>query len=489
MKLPPLFALWALSAPIVAAFTALDPLFLSRQQRVSVSQLRSSSAKSDKDQIEKFQVSSSRGSNAIKKGSYQEEGLNGWASLKKAVYGTVDGVGAIGAALKSKSSELPVEEGYRQTETTILKESNSVLSPGQRLMNQYRERSTVAPPAPAQDQSKSTAFDAFKETVYGTIDVASSVFDDQPKDTETRRSFKPLVQSTLSSPEIQKALPDLQSNNFIARKIAEKKIQDWEKKERKRQLALEREEAARKIKESVYQVGDATVWAAKTLATAPEAVSKVASETTVFVKGTVKQVQTNVDQAVSTATAIPSQVTATADDVQNAVKESVEKTKQTVEEVKAIPGKTKKLIDDTTETVTNVKSAVEEAVVDTKVFLGLEKAKPKPPKRPPPPPQTASEIGLEIAGKVLTGAATGTAKLAWWAGASTAKAAWNATVSAIQERTAKDEAGSTSVAVTSNTTSPAIDKEVEEALLLAQSAIDFADTPAPDDDDEKKKAP
>jgi hypothetical protein len=451
---------------------------------------------SDDGRIEKFQVSSSRGSkaNLIKKRSINKK-TDAWSYLKQAIYGTVDGVEAIGAKiLIPKNEQVPVEDGYQEIEQNILRE-RGMLSPGQRLMNQYRERSvkTKTPETPPPSNNRN-AFDALKATVYDGIDAATSAFDNNDQaaaEKELRRSFKPLVQSTLSSsPDIQQALPDLQSSNIIKRKIAEGKIKNWEEKERKRQRQIEREEAARKLKESVYQVGDAAVLAAKTLVMAPETVAKAAKETQVIVKGSVELAKGTVDQVMTKATAIPVQVTTTVDEVQNTVKESMEKTKQALEEVKAIPTKIQKSMEDTKKKYIAVKNTVEEKTTDAKVLIGLEKPKPKPPKVPPPAPKSIKELGTSLAKAAVTGAVTGTAKLAWWAGTETAKAGWNLAVSTYQETTQQGK-GPTALSNTSGLAS-VVDKEVEEALLLAQSALDFADTETSqqvgiDEDNDKKK--
>jgi hypothetical protein len=482
------------SCPQAVAFPVRHSSSIARHERLSQQAAAKPNFNGDDGRIEKFQVSSSRGSKAklVKKSNIKT--TDGWSYLKQAIYGTVDGMEAIGAKLlEPKNDQVPVEDGYQEIEQTVLRERGT-LSPGQRLMNQYRERS-VKNTAPEIPPPPRNAFDALKATVYDGIDVASSVFEsnDKPAEKELRRSFKPLVQSTLSSsPDVQQALPDLQSSNIIKRKIAESKIKNWEEKERKRQRQIQREEAARKLKESVYQVGDATVWAAKTLVKAPETVAKVATETTVIVKGSIELAKGTVDQVVTKATAIPVQVTSTVDEVQKTVNESVEKTKQAVEEVKAIPTKIQKSIEDTRKTYTEMKNTVEAAKTNAKVRFGLEKAKPKPPKVPPPAPKSVKELGASLAKAAVTGVVTGTAKVAWWAGTETAKAGWNLAVSTYQDATQKGKGPKAKS--TSSDLASVVDKEVEEALLLAQSAIDFADMETSqlqsmDEDNGKKKTP
>ena len=465
-------------------------------------QLQATKDQGTDDKIEKFAVSSSRGSKAIKTSKIRSEKPSGWDVLKSTLYGTVDGVGSLSEKLKGGGEDTGVQGGYSTIEKTIY--SNA--SPGQRLMNEYRARSSPSSSSssatPGQSSSsattsdipKTSAFDTFKGVVYDSVDVASQVFSGDLDDSDdSLQSFKPLVQPSLSSTEVQKALPDLQSNNIIKRKIAEGKIQNWEEKETKRQRDLEREEKARKFKESVYQIGDAVLASAEALSGVPSVVSSAVDETGKIakkVKTEVNKVPGKVDAVVNTFSAIPVKVKATSDQVLDSVKESVQSTKKAVDEVKTIPTKIEASAKSTKQKVDAAVTAVDEVATNVKVFVGLEKPKPKPPKTPPPPPPTASEIGMKVAGSVVTGVATGTAKLAWWAGKGAAVAAWNGVQSATGKTKAEEVPTSPAVSLTElpeTTKAPEkrpssitssdddVDKEVQEALRLAQSAIDFAD--------------
>ena len=144
-------------------------------------------------------------------------------------------------------------------------------------------------------------------------------------------------------------------------------------------------------------------------------------------------------------------------------------------------------------------TAADEAATNVKVFVGIEKPKPKPPKTPPPAPPTAGQIGMKVAGSVFTGVATGTVKLAWWAGKSAAVAAWKG----VQSTAGSAESSSNYASVTEQlkTTKAAeelpssppstsgngdVDEEVQEALRLAQSALDFADRDSQENSEGKK---
>jgi hypothetical protein len=458
------------SSEVVAFSTSKLPQLDTTGRRITTLQ----AAKGD-EQIEKFQVASSRGSGAVKRMATGKT-PNAWDSFKSAIYGTVDGVGSLSEKLASSSGDSGVEGGYASIERSVLGQKSN-LSPGQRLMKEYKARSTTTP-APTQSTSRST-FDAFKETLYGGVDVASQVFsNDKDGREDSLRSFKPLVQSTLSSSEVQSALPDLQSTNLIKRKIAEGKIKNWEEKERKRQRALERDEAARKFKESVYQIGDAVVASAETLASVPETVSKVAGETQLLAKKVKKaadEIPVKVDKVVSTVTSIPDKVKTKSTEVQKSVEATVENTKQVIEDVKAIPTKVDSSVKETQKKVKDTQESINDVVTSVKVLVGLEKPIPKPPKLPPPPPPTASELAKKLAGDAVKGVVTGTAKVAWWAGKSVAVSAWNGVQSAVENAKNKDAVKPIATKSSLMAINEDVDDEVQEALDLAQSALEFAD--------------
>mgnify|MGYP000027919592 CR=1 FL=1 len=458
-----------------------------------------------------FSVSSSRGSKTIRKWNISAGKQTVWDSFKASVYGVVDDAGSITDILAAKGQEPGVEGGYSTIEKKILstassnRASLSASSPGQRLMDEYRARSSSSVPEQQQASgSQGSSFDAWKSTVYATVDAASrafstvSSFDDNQKN--SFQSFKTVVQSTLSSSEIQEALPDLQSPNLIKRKLAESKIKNWEEKERKRERERRREEVARKFKESVYEVGDGAVWCAERLATLPAKVSYAAEGTGNLAKK-VRESVDKVDGVVATVASLPGQV-------QSSVRIGLQSTKTAIEEVKELPIKVEKTMKETQKMVENAVATVDDVATSVKVRLELEKPKPSPPKAPPPSPPTAGEVGLKIAGSVAKGVSTGTAKFVWWVGKGAAVTAWNGVQKAFTENVASENrekspsragtkpgkdvpnspgAGANIISevkedeniATPMTSDEDVDKEVQEALLLAQSALDFADKSGP----------
>lgn len=460
----------------------------------------SAASKSDNETIEKYEVLSKSGRNAIPASS-QKDSKSNWDSFKSSIYATVDGVGSVTKKLRQGDPGPGVQGGYSNIEKSVLN-SNENISPGQRLMSQYKQsRSFSSAAEDTAPETSENAFDAFKSVIYGTADAASQAFSSEGDSTEaTLDSFKPLVQSKISSPEIQKALPDLQSNNPIKRRRAESKIKNWEQQEKKRQLALQREENARKFKESIYQVGDAVVWSVETLAKTPAKISGIAKETKVLAKKVKKSVNTvpnkveavvkTTEDVASSVATIPTKVKQSSNNVKSSVEESVEKTKKFIDDVQKIPSNVEKSVKETKEKVDGAVAFVDETTTRVKVLAGLEKPKPKPPKVPPPPPPTAADIGWKVAGTV----ASGSAKLAWWAGKGVAVTAWNGVSSALkksgQEKSRSptlDKLQSQSLSSTKDQSKEKkVDKDVEEALKLAQSALNYADKETKSEQDSGK---
>ena len=242
---------------------------------------------------------------------------------------------------------------------------------------------------------------------------------------------------------------------------------------------MEREEAARKFKESVYQLGDVVVASAESLASVPNKVSQAADETQVLAKKVKKvadEIPSKVDKVVSTVTGIPDQVKSASNQVQSSVKTTVDGTKQVIDEVIEIPTKIENSVKDTQKKVQDTQEKVNEAVTSVKVLMGLEKPVPKPPKVPPPPEPTLNELGMKLAGSAVKGVVTGTAKVAWWAGKGVAVSAWNGAQSAVENARKKDEVvKADETIVPTKPDSTEVDDEVQEALDLAQSALEFAD--------------
>lgn len=471
--------------------------------------------KSSSDTLEKFSVPSFRGSNAKLRKKLKNDNKPGiWDSVKSTIYDTVDGVVSISEKLRAGDEEPGLQEGYsiRELESSI---TGKKVSPGQKLMKGYRSPSvSVLQTSP---QNQESAFDAFKASIYGTIDTLGSFTTDKNANEEILDSLKPLAQSSSAPSEVQEALPDLQSKNSIKRIIAEMKVKKWEEQERRRKVAIEREETIRKFKESVYKVGDSINWSAETLAAAPSKISYAAEETGKLasqVKSSVESFPGAIGKFSKTLSSIPGQIKIKSDQIQDSFKTNVEKTQKTIQDVQAFPSKVQKSISDTHKIATATKEVLDAATTNVKVFIGLEKPKPKPPKTPPPAPPTAKDIGLKVAGSLVTGTAKATLSIT----KGVASATWSVAKSAVETATKKTEpkvpvtkqkstnkdisdlapagqstntSGIAKMQTQDTDTSEkpsdaklkedsgslenAMDIEVEEALKQAQSAINFAD--------------
>jgi hypothetical protein len=160
------------------------------------------------------------------------------------------------------------------------------------------------------------------------------------------------------------------------------------------------------------------------------------------VKKSVDEIPGRVDNVVQTVASIPDQVRTKSEEVQASFRTGVENTQKTIQEIQAIPSKIENSIKNTQEKAKATKKAFDETTTKVKVFAGLEKPKPKPPKTPPPPPPTAKDVGLKVAGSVVSG----TAKAAWWVSKGVAGVAWNGVTAAYKNATEKKEEKGTSPA-------------------------------------------
>lgn len=357
----------------------------------------------------------------------RKKGPGAWDSFKDAVYGGIDSLGKIPRLIGNDDEEAgSVTDGYEQIQKRVYGSS----SPGKRLLEEYQQRGGLTPTEEENTQrSGNSVFDSVKGVFYRTVDAAGELAsgkaneDAQMDSGVPSSSFKPVVRSTLgTSDEVQASLSDLNSKNPVRKLIAERKIRDFENKEREAEKAIRRYERSRKAKEIVYKVSDAAQVTVDGLAKVPQKVAGSYEQTKKFLVSISTQARRTADAVVS----IPSKVQQKTEEIQKTVDSSIKTTKQAVEKVQSIPAKVKESADNvkqtvkkTSDTITAAADAVDETVLKTKILVGLEKdakLKPRPPDLPPPKPLTASEIGWKVAGGV---ASTG-AKLAWWTGKSAA---------------------------------------------------------------------
>jgi hypothetical protein len=392
----------------------------------------------------------------------------------------------------SSRSEIKVMDGYSDTlKNRLYSHQAGRDTPGKRLMDRYQSKSTKKvppPPAPMQNPNE-TVFDKIKGTFWSGVDSAYGLT--QKKTPEAKELIsKPVIKARLSAAqEISASIQRLQSSNPIERAIAEREIRNWERKERLRQEALEREGKIQKIKENVYQVGDTVKWFAGGMLSIPNKVADAVDKTGTFAKTIPDAVKTSID----TVASIPDKMTEAARNVQTSVDNTMASTAKAIDDVKALPKK----IDTTAK---QTKQTVNELATSSKVLLGLEKPKPKPPKIPPPKPSTnlnPDSIGWTVVetvasftGKAIWIVGKGILTLTWKLGEAFVSKGFEAVQQQIKERSAvMDEQNQPKKAVwpkqsiskqpsstlPNEQISPAFDAELSEevasALKVAREAL------------------
>jgi hypothetical protein len=336
-----------------------------------------------------------------------ERRIKPWNFIKQTFYSTADAVKSIRGVSKKTHRSPQIVEGYGSTiETTVLKTSTTLTSPGERLMKEYQERSSIDL---AEVEQNTNLFNSLKSTIYNTVDGISSLFKkEEPKPQKTPlQSYKAVVQPTLATaPQVKTALPDLKSSSPAKRVLAELQIRGWEEEQRKRKRDYQRQQAANSFKETVYSIGDGFVEFVSSLESVPAKLEEAATATREFIS----VVPTVVGNTVETVASIPKKVEETVTNIQSTIESSITTTKKTAQEVQALPGKIQKSVKDT-------KEGIDETITNVKVLVGVEQKKPAPPRVPPPKPRTAEELAWDVAG----GVASITGKAAWFVTVGAAK--------------------------------------------------------------------
>ena len=414
----------------------------------------------------------------------KESGRSGgkWKSFKSGIYSSFDAVGSLANKLRPTRTNNPPREGYKEViEQRIFQDTTTTLSPGERLMKEYQQRS---PPIEV-TQPDDSAFDSFKETIYS---FSEGIFREpkiqvQPPIVTT---FKASIQPNLAtSTQVREALPQLNSRNPVQRWWAERKIRQWEKEQRRREDALERERQMENFKETIYNVVDTVQTGMSIVVETPNTIVKAATTTQRAALSLVEwaaSIPSTIQSTAETVVAIPRAVSQAVTEIQEQVETSVKSTQQFVADVAAIPQKVVDTVENTQRTVENTVKSVDEAVTTVKIWTGLEKPKPPPPKE-----ITASSIAWGIAGAV----AKGSAQVAWFVGKTTVQLGWKVTQVAFATATSQPEVKTKAVLLTTaaeippappelppppqiwvtDQTTGSYDPEVVEALALAQRAL------------------
>ena len=295
-----------------------------------------------------------------------------------------------------------------------------------------------------QDEQRSS-FDNFKAGIYGVVDFVTGPAPSRPS--ERRHQEAAMEQNDDAEPNTL-AVPSKPSFNQIRQQEA-------------RARAEIRNEKIRAKKDILYKYVDKLQDSVDALPETFDSAEEAVKEAIEFSKTIPDKLENSVNQIQAIPEKIEAKASATKQSIQdniNAVNTSYRNTKATLESTKEVAG---------------------EAVTNVKVFVGLEKPKPKPPKTPPPPRKKPKEIAMDLAGK----AAGAAASLAWkgtkaassvaWKGA---QVAYNKSMESIEDARRKDTAGGAKESLISKGKSPAPPPVPPPVQELADQTMDTSST-------------
>lgn len=340
-----------------------------------------------------------------------------WKSFKTVVYERADAVGSLVAKWRPRTrAKSPPKVGYHELIEQRIFQDVPLTSPGERLMQEYKQRS---PPIQVV-QPEYSRFDSVKESIYSAADVLFRESKPKVRRPPTAiQSFKASVQPNIAaSIQVREALPQLNSRNPLQRWRAERTIRQWERQQRRRDEALEREQQIQSIKETVYAVVDTVQAGATMVAETPQAVGMAATATQEAALSFVAwaaSVPTSIQSTADAVVAMPRKVTQAVVEVQETVETTVQSTKNFFADVAAIPQTVADTVEGTQRSVENTVKAVENVVTTAKIWTGLEKPKPPPLKEP-----TLTELAWDIAG----GVTKTSAQIVWLLGKGVVQLGW-----------------------------------------------------------------
>jgi hypothetical protein len=346
---------------------------------------------------------------AIQKKLREEDNVNEFDRFKNTLY---DGFDSLQSMASGKGSDAPIiKGGYSEIETEALLGK----LPPRSILPSFKSPSTPAlPTASKSPLTAQSIFASIKEAVYGTMDAASKL--SAASGDKTTNIVAKEVVATVDSKALlrmRELFPDLQSDNPFKRAAAEFQFQVYKQKEDARKANLARQETLRKLKDDAYKLSDAIVAAAETVGSLPAKLEEGAKTTVNVVSNIPGKVQNAVDQIQTMPT-----------NVQQTVNDWIATTKQFVQGVKALPDKAQQAAVESKQGFESLVVKVNEVTTNTKVMLGLEKPKPKPPKAKPPEKLTSADAILTVAGTFAFGAG----KFILWATTSVAEASFSALV-------------------------------------------------------------
>jgi len=360
-------------------------------------------------------------------------------------------------------------------------------------------------------------FDSAKDIFYGMIDsltVTSSKKgkkgknddddgDDDPfssvADTleESKVACKTSVNKDKAVVAVSKYAPDLSSLNPAKRIQANLAISTAQQQQQET-LENQSESVTASVKKVVFGVVDFFQTAQNTLMNLPTEVEKKVEmtqnkigRTVEEIQNTPKKIQQQVEDTKKSLQETQEKAIQFVNDVQQVPKTVGDTVVGTMREVQALPTKVQSSIQETQKSIEVAKEEVQSLVMETKYLTGLEKRPTPPP--PPPRPKTSSEKAKELAMKVTKGTAVfaGKAAVVVVKGtvgmvASGVKLAWQATTTRRKKKgIGGDEFKSSGMSKDTPTQvpqsditpksiaeiDPMLDKEVSEALRLAEEAV------------------
>ncbi|KAL3918389.1 MAG: hypothetical protein SGILL_004259 [Bacillariaceae sp.] len=338
-------------------------------------------------------------------GDDNENKQNPWTALKKIVYDGVDSVSLIADKQDDMSNNVQkgsISQGYDASVERSMPSStltNPPMSPAERILMRekfgssgVRQGAGVTSVQQQQRQQREvqesrSSFDNFKSGVYGVVDFVTGPAPSKPSEKD-----KTIREETAV---VELAVPSKKSFNEI-------------REEEARARAEVRNEKIRAKKEDLYKIVDKLQESVDALPDTFDSAEEAVKDAISFSK----TIPTKLEKTVQEIQAIPEKVEEQATATQRSLQKSVQKTQKVVQDVQDMPSKVSQSVQSTKKTIANTQESVQDAMTGVKVLVGLEKPKPKPPKRPPPPQKKPKEIALDLAGK----AAGATGKLAWWTG-------------------------------------------------------------------------
>jgi hypothetical protein len=429
-------------------------------------------------------------------------------------------VGNLPKGAKTLSTpNIPVMEKYKASLKTTMDTSTRGYSNERRSIGSSNSSSSSSNDGENRYPSKfRQTFDSTKDLLYGIVDSLTVTSSNKGKKgnnngdndedegvTNTLEESKVACKTSVNKDKdviaVSKYAPDLSSLNPAKRIQANLKIattqKQQEKEKRRNQQSESMMESAKKV---VFGFVDFIQTAQTNLRNLPSELEKniemtqgKIGQTVDEIKITPKKIQQQVEDTKKSLRETQRKAIQLVNDVQQVPKKVGDTVVGTVREVQALPTKVQSSIEETRNSVEVAREEVQSLFMETKYLTGLEKRPIPPP--PPPRPKTSSEKAKELAVKVTKGTVlfagkaavvvvkgtvgmvAGGVKLAWQGVKNRRKKQLEVVVENKRERSTLSKYTSTGAPQSDNTPKsiaeidPMLEKEVAEALRLAEAAV------------------